>query len=380
MALVMAFGMSGASLMVLVSGLLGTHIAPAKNLATLPLAVMVIGTAISAIPASLLMQRIGRKKGMIIGILISIVSSLLAIWAAINAHFYALLFASVGIGANIAFMQTGRFAIIESAQSEKQQATGLSLALLAGLLSAFIGPQIGVSGKELIESPHGYAGSFLLYVIVQLVTLIILIWFKDPVVKQSKEKGTGRPLLQIIRKPAFVIAAGSGAIAFGVMTLVMTATPISMHEFEHHSLESTKWIIQSHLVAMFLPSLLTGILIVRVNKLLCLMLGLVIYGAVSFFAFSGHGFFHYWWALVLLGIGWNILFVTATALLPKAYEGNERFKVQACNDFLVFGFQALASFSAGWLLFSFGWSGVIWVLLILSIPALFLLGIVYLRR
>lgn len=379
-ALIMALGMSGASLMILVSGLLGTHLAPSKNLSTLPLALMVIGTAIAAIPASLLMKKIGRKAGLMIGLLISIVSSLLAMWSALNAHFFALLIASIGIGANVAFLQTGRFAIIESAKNEQQQVTGLSLALLAGLLSAFIGPQIGASGKELIASPHGYAGSFLLFVGVQIITLFILILFKNPIIAQSQSNNKQRPLWDIVRKPIFLIASGSGVIAYGVMTLVMTATPISMHEFQNHSLESTKWVIQAHLVAMFLPSIVTGTFIVKVNKILCLMLGLLIYGVVSLFAFSGHDTFHYWWALVLLGLGWNILFVTSTALLPKAYENNERFKVQACNDFIVFGFQALASFSAGLLLFSVGWSGVIWVLLLLSVPAFFLLGVVYLQK
>jgi len=365
MALVMAFSMSCASLMLLVSGLLATHIAPEKNLATLPLAVMVVGTALATIPASMLMQKIGRKLGMMFAVLVSMASALLAMWAAQNANFTALLIAAAGIGVNIAFMQTGRFAILESAKNEKQQASGLSLALLAGLLSAFVGPQLGVVGKELVESPHGYAGSFLLFVGVQVITLVLLLF---------------RPLLQIISKPAFIIAAGSGAIGYGVMTLVMTATPLSMHEFQNHSLDSTKWVIQSHMFAMFLPSLVTGMLIVIVNKTLCLLLGLVIYGVVSLFAFSGHEVMHYWWALVLLGLGWNILFVTATAMLPKAYEGNERFKVQACNDFIVFGFQALASFLAGWLLFGFGWSSVIWVLLIMIIPASLLLVLVYIRQ
>lgn len=380
MALVMAFSMSCASLMLLVSGLLATHIAPDKSLATLPLAVMVVGTALATIPASMLMQKIGRKLGMIFAVFISMASAALAMWAAQHVNFTALLIASAGIGVNIAFMQTGRFAIIESARDEAQQTSGLSLALLAGILSAFIGPQLGVVGKDLIEAPHGYAGSFLLFIGVQIVTLLLLMLFKNPIVEQQQSEGTGRPLLEIITKPAFIIAAGCGAIGYGVMTLVMTATPISMHEFQHHSLDSTKWVIQSHMFAMFLPSLVTGMLIVRVNKILCLLLGLLVYVVVSFFAFSGHEVMHYWWALVLLGFGWNILFVTATAMLPKAYDANERFKVQACNDFFVFGFQALASFFAGWLLFRFGWSGVIWVSLIMTVPVFFLLVAVYLRK
>lgn len=377
MTIVMAISMSSASLMLLIGGLLATHIAPSERLATLPLALMVVGTALTTIPASLLMQRIGRKAGMYLATIVSILSSLLAMWAAINGHFLALLVASIGIGANIAFVQTGRFAIIESAENQQQQASGLSLALLAGLISAYIGPQLGVWGKDWLNAPYGYAGSFLLFALLQCLTLVILSFFSNPIVSDNTAETSTRPLVEIIKQPVFIIAAGSAATAFGVMTLVMTATPISMHEFENHSLSSTKWVLQSHMFAMFLPSLVTGMLLNRVNKLFLLLVGLVIYTVMSLFAFSGHEFMHYWWALVLLGIGWNLLFVTATAILPRSYQGTERFKVQACNDFLVFGFQALASFFAGWLLFQFGWEGIIWVSLFMSVPAILFLSVFF---
>jgi MFS family permease len=379
MALVMAVSMSSASLMLLISSLLATHIAPDKSLATLPLAMMVIGTAVMTIPASLSMQKIGRKAGLFLATILSMLSALLAMWAAQNANFTALLFAGLGMGMNIAFVQTGRFAILESAENEKQQASGLTLALLAGLLSAFIGPQLGVWGKDWLSSPHGYAGSFLLFAIVQIVTLIALCFFTNPVVKQGQNDSEGRSIWEIIKQPIFIVAAASGAVAYSVMTLVMTATPISMHEFDQHSLASTKWVLQAHMFAMFLPSLLTGMLLTRVNKLVLLLSGLLIYAVMSLFAFAGHAFLHYWWALVLLGLGWNILYVTATAILPKAYKANERFKAQACNDFLIFGFQAIASFSAGWLLFSFGWNGVIWVSLIMITPIIIFLLFLFLK-
>jgi len=325
------------------------------------------------------MKKIGRKNGLFFATVLSMLSALLAMWAAQNANFIALLIASLGIGINIAYVQTGRFAILESAENEQQQAAGLSLALLAGICSAFIGPQIGLWGKDWLDSPHGYAGSFLLFIFVQCATLLILCFFTNPEVPVQNTEKQGRSWREIIKQPVFIIAAGSGGIAYSVMTLVMTATPISMHEFDQHSLQDTKWVLQSHMFAMFLPSVITGMLLTRVNKLFILLAGLAIYALMSLFAFAGHAFLHYWWALVLLGLGWNMMFVTATAILPKAYEPHERFQVQAYNDFIIFGMQAIASFAAGWLLFSVGWYGVIWVSLFMTIPAMLYLLLCFFR-
>ena len=367
---------AAASMMVLVSSLLATHIAPQPAYATLPLAVMIVGTAMFTIPAALIMQKFGRKQGMIFGVVLSTSGSLLACLAAIKSHFLLLILGSLLIGFNLAFAQQGRFAIIESSHNKEQEAKGLSLAILAGLIAAFIGTQVGHYGKNLIASPHGYAGSFLLLAAIQSIAIITLSFFENPVVKTDADgHSSARPLFEIVKQPVFIIATSTASIAFGVMVLIMTATPISMHEFDHHSLHSTKVVIQSHLVAMYLPSLFTGMLLTRINKINLLIAGLLMYGFVSIIAFSGNDIPHYWWALTILGLGWNILFVTSTALLPESYRSSERFKVQAINDFIVFTFQALASFGAGWLLFNIGWTGVIWVAVITTIPAVFLVAL-----
>lgn len=366
MALAMSLGMSSISMMVLVSSLLAAQIASRPDLATLPMAVIVIGTALSTIPAALLMQNIGRKAGMMLGFCMSMAACLLAYFSALEGNFLWLVGSALLFGCNMAFMQQGRFAIIESANNEEQKAKGLSLGVLSGLISAFLGPQIGLWGKDLITSPYGYAGSFLLLALVNLLALLILSFFKNPPSPQETFSHSTRPLRVIVKQPIFLIAASSSAIAYGVMTLVMTATPIGMHELHHHSLQATKVVIQSHLVAMFLPSLITGMLLTRINNISLLMAGLTIYLLVSLVAFSGSSIPHYWWALILLGLGWNILFVTSTNLLPQSYRGDERFKVQATNDFLVFGFQALASFCAGWVLFNIGWHGIIWIAVLAS--------------
>jgi len=350
------------SMMVLVAGLLGAKIAPSPHLATLPLAVMVVGTAISTVPAAMIMQRLGRKKGLSIGLVTALFGVGLAFFAASNAHFWLFVLASTFLGFNAAFIQQSRFIIFENAHNEKQQADGLTLGLLANLFGAIIGPWLGANGKDLIASPVGYAGSFVLIGVVLCIALIILLWqFRDIESIAASNEQTSKALKEIVSNPVFIIAAGSAAVGFGVMALVMTATPISMHEVTGHSLEHTTFVIQSHIVAMFLPSLLSGVLLKRGYRIRLILLGLGIYVFVSAIALNGISIMHYWWALLLLGIGWNLLFLISTALLPLSYSEQDKFKAQAANDFLVFSFQAVASFAAGWLLFSVSWNGVVWV-------------------
>ena len=156
----------------------------------------------------------------------------------------------------------------------------------------------------------------------------------------------------------------AATIGYAVMSFIMTATPVSMHVMDGHSLSHTKMVIQSHIVAMFLPSLVTGGLIKRFGTSRIMIAGLVAYLICIAFAFSGHFIHNYWVALVLLGVGWNFLFVAGTSLLPQTYRENERFKVQAFNEFFLFSSQAMAALSAGWVVYSFGWE----LLLIITIP------------
>ena len=162
------------------------------------------------------------------------------------------------------------------------------------------------------------------------------------------------------------------------MSLVMTATPISMHEISGHSLDNTKLVIQTHIIAMFLPSMLTGKLLKLGYRSSLLFAGLALYIVVSIIGFGGVDVIHYWWALLLLGLGWNLLFVTSTAILPSTYTNEERFKAQAANDFLIFSVQAIAAFAAGWLLFNWGWASILkiavlitcaWIVILLSIKS-----------
>ncbi len=362
----MACGFAITSMMVLLSGIIGAQIAPNPQYATLPMSVMVIGGAVAAIPAAILMQHIGRKAGLAAGILISLSGLALGFYASLTANFWLFLLASFLIGLNAAFIQQGRFVIMENATNEKQVADGLSLALMANLIAAYIGPEIGSRGEGLIGA--SFAGAFALSAVVLVCGLVILVFYQELNTKlDSNSTSSKQPLGTFLKHPLFILAAGSGAIGYGVMALVMTATPISMHEIDGHSIEQTKGVIQTHIMAMFLPSLLSGSLLKRGFKVRLILTGLAIYLIVTGIAFSGVSVMHYWWSLLLLGLGWNLIFMTSTAMLPQSYSEDQKFKAQAANDFIIFSFQTIAAFAAGWLLYNFQWAGVLWIALIATI-------------
>ena len=355
----MSLSLASIAMMALIAGLLGANIAPESELATLPLATMVVGTATFAIPVALIMKKIGRKNGIALGLVIAILGLLLSYFSAINEQFWLFIFASFMIGANGAFMAQGRFMIMENAQDKTQIADGLTLSLMANLLAAIIGPALGSYGKDLFSGGL-YSGSFFLAAgLLILALIILLLQYKDLPMNAVDEIQSKRPLFSIIKQPAFILSAGSAAIGYGVMTFVMTATPISMHEVHEHSLNHTRFVIQSHIVAMFLPSLLSGFLIKRGYSISLIITGLMLYILVCAVALYDHNVTHYWWALTLLGIGWNFIYITSTAMLPSSYSEEEKFKAQAANDFTIFTFQAIASFAAGWVIFNLDWEGVI---------------------
>ncbi|QBY04101.1 MFS transporter [Thalassotalea sp. HSM 43] len=342
-----------------IGGLLATKIAPDPTLATMPLTTMIIGTALATLFISKLNQRFGRKIATNIGFIMAIIGASLACIAAINGSFSLLLLATMIMGSSLAFAQQMRFAAIESVTAE-QAPKVLSALMLSGVYAAMLGPEVAFLGKDWIASEHGYAGSFLGLALVVALAMGLFQLFSNPSVKEeSQVHGDARGLSVIIKQPIFMIALLSAAIGYGLMSFIMTATPLSMHDMNGHSLHDTKWVIQSHVIAMFLPSLLTGWLIKKYHSVWVLSAGLAAYALVAIIALSGQHVIHYWWALVLLGIGWNFLFITGTVLLPQSYHNNERFKVQAANDFVIFVTQALASLLAGWLLFKSSWTMVV---------------------
>jgi len=356
--------MASSSMVVLAGGLLAIKIAPTPELATLPLTLMILGTAAGVIPASLLMKKLGRKKGTMSGLLLAIFGAIFCMFAATKSAFGLLLIGATLLGASLAFVAQMRFAAMESLDDISDSAKAVSVLMVGGIFAAVLGPEVAVVARDWIASPFGFAGSFLVLAIM-IALAIFLLGFLAPIkVMQTKAYSKARPLAQIVRQPIFLIALSSGVIAYVVMSYIMTATPLSMHELQGHDLEHTKWVIQSHIVAMYLPSLISALLIRYIGIARLLLCGAITYVLVVWIALSGEQVMHYWWAMVLLGVGWNFLFTGGTLLLPESYQTHERFKVQALNDFTIFFVQALASLLAGIILFSQGWS----ILILYALP------------
>lgn len=351
--------MASSPVIVFIGGILSSELSTDKSLATLPITLMIVGVATAAIPAAMLAKKFGRKAATLFGFSLGLVGCILAMIATQIASFALFCFAALSLGFCAAFVQQLRFAAIESTTNQEDVPSMLSVLMLSGIFSAFLGPEIAVTAKDWIPSPYGYTGSFAFIASLLIIAMIIFTQFDGakPVINTGKD--IGRPMHTIIKQPLFIIAMLSAAIGFALMSYLMTATPISMHHMHGHSLLDTKWVIQSHIAAMFIPSLFTGWLVKRIGLKHLMFTGTLLYAVVAIIAFSGMQVIHYWWALLLLGVGWNFLFLTGTSLLPKSYHENEKHKVQAFNDFVIFGCQASASLLAGVVLYQLGWAGVV---------------------
>ena len=348
-------------LIVFVGSFVGMELSPSKSLATLPVSLIIVGTASFTIPVTLLMQRMGRKKAFYSIISSSIGVFLFASYALYLQSFVLFCISTFLMGIGNACAMQFRFAAMKSVP-EQFIPRAASTVLLGGIAAAFIGPEIGFLGKNIL--PVAYSGSFILMALVFILSLLLFIRYQNPVIKETQTSDIQRPLSTILKQPLYLIAMSSAAIGFGIMSFIMTATPISMHEMHGHSLASTKFVIQSHIVAMFLPSLITPWVAQKIGLSKIMIIGLLSYIICIAIAYYDSQLMHYWIALVLLGIGWNFLFIGGTATLPKAYHPSEKFKAQALNEFVVFGSQALAALSAGGMIFQFGWK----VILISCLP------------
>ncbi|MAK93046.1 MAG: MFS transporter, partial [Gammaproteobacteria bacterium] len=310
----------------------------------------------------------GRRAGFLGATALGIAAALLAALAVSRQSFLLFVLAAYSIGVYIAFMQQFRFAVAESVTADRVPRS-LSIFMLAGIVSALLGPEVGRRFSDLEGLPL-YSGSFIgLAALLSVSFLILLLFYQNITVESSASTEAKRPLAEIIRQPELILAVSAAAIAYSVMALVMTATPLSMHQMDGFSLDATTRVIQSHILAMYLPSFFSGALISRFGALNTIKSGLVLMVACIGAGWNNPQFFHYLAALILLGVGWNFLFLGGTTLLTQCYYPGERFKVQAVNDFLVFGLQGVGSLSAGVLIAAAGWNGV----MTFALPAILLL-------
>ena len=340
---------------VFLSGIVGSQITHIKSLSTLPTALSVLGTAIFTILAAKIMGKIGRKLGFIFGALASSATCLLAVYAIVQQNFILFCISHLILGLGIAFAHQYRFAAAESVEKEKVP-KAISLLMLAGIVSSFLGITLANYTKNLIPD-HLYVGSYLLLALFTFMPAIFFIFYKNNEKENTNlnNKYKGRKLSEIIFQPRFLQAITAAAFAYAVMSFLMTATPLSMHVMEKMSLEETGIVLQFHLVAMFLPSLITGNLIKRFGHSNIIYIGVLFYAVTIILSLFEQTFTNYMIALIFLGLGWNFLFISGTSLVVLTYKEEEKFRVQGINDLIVFSTMALASLSAGILLSLTNW-------------------------
>ena len=339
------FAFTAAPVTVFLSGIIGSQFSPIKSLATLPMALSIVGVAIFAIFAAKLMSIIGRRAGFIFA---SVGSSLAALMAAYSIIIESFLLFNLGcflLGAGVAFSHQYRFAAVETVNKDMAP-KAISIILLAGIGSAFIGPNLANISKEIIPE-HLYAGSYIALAILTLSSTIFLLFYKDNHKPNNFIKKDTRSYFELISQPRFLQALIASAFAYAVMSFLMTATPISMHVMEKISLSKTGLVIQLHIAAMFLPSLITGNLIKKFGHSKIMYAGVVLFSITILTSLFEQNFVNYLTALVFLGFGWNFLFISGTSLLVLTYKEDEKFKAQGFNDLIVYSIQAVASLSAG---------------------------------
>ena len=339
------FAFTAAPVTVFLSGIIGSQFSPIRFLATLPMALSIVGIAIFAIFAAKVMSVIGRRAGFILASVGSSLASLMAAYSIIIESFVLFNLGCFLLGAGVAFSHQYRFAAVETV-SKDMAPKAISIILLAGIGSAFIGPNLANISKEII-SEHLYAGSYITLSALTATSTIFLLFYKDNHKLNNHVKKSARSYFELISQPRFLQALIASAFAYAVMSFLMTATPISMHVMEKFSLAKTGLVIQLHIAAMFLPSLITGNLIKKFGHSKIMHTGVALFSITILISLFEQNFMNYLMALVFLGFGWNFLFISGTSLLVLSYKEDEKFKAQGFNDLIVYSIQAVASLSAG---------------------------------
>ena len=352
------FGFTAATVTVFISGIIGSDLSSIKTLSTLPPSIYVVGTAAATIFAAKIMSIIGRRLGFIFASVAGSISCLIGAYAIMIESFFVFCFAKLILGATMAFTHQYRFAAAESVEKEKAP-KAISSLLLAGIVAAFLGIGLANYTKNFV-SDYLYVGSYLTLAVLTLIPSFLLFFFKDirEISFVSNKENNSRNYSEFFSDPKFLQAITSAAFAYAVMSFLMTATPISMHIVHQLSLEKTGIVLQFHVLAMFLPSLVTGNLIKKFGYSNMMYLGVLFYFFTILLSFFQPSFLNYFISLIFLGIGWNFLFISGTSLLVTTYKPEEKFKAQGFNDLLVFSSMALASLLAGILISIASWKTV----------------------
>ena len=339
------------STVIALNGLAGYALASNKALATLPVTAWVVGGALSTFPASLLMKRIGRRAGFTVGALTGMAGAAICSLALYLGNFWLLCFGAMVFGVYNAVAQYYRFAAADAAQADFK-AKAISLVMAGGLVGGILGPETSKFTVDLFSTR--YLGSYLSLIGFLVVVALVVQLLRIPAPTAAEHQAPARPLAEIMAQPAFIVAALAAAIGYGVMNLLMTATPLAMGICGHpYSAAAT--VIGWHVIGMFGPSFFTGSLIKRFGVAQVMLAGAMILFVCVGIALSGISIAHFWFALVLLGLGWNFLFIGGTTLITEASAPAERAKTQGANDLIIFVVMATSSFTSGLLLETNGW-------------------------
>ena len=363
------FGFTAANVTVFLSGIIGSEISPIKALATFPPSVYVVGIAISTIFAAKVMSAIGRRLGFVLASIGSSLACILAAYAILNNNFLIFSLSCFFLGTGMAFIHQYRFAAAESVEKQKAP-KAVSMLLLAGIVSAFIGISLANFTKNLV-SDHIYVGSYLALACFTIMPALILSFYKNTNIQRDEINFNKevRSYKEFFLDPKFLQAMFSATFGYVVMAFLMTATPISMHFMHNISVDKVGIVIQFHVLGMFLPSLITGNLINKYGPSNIMYAGTFFYLLTIIMSFFEPNFINYLISLILLGIGWNFLYISGTSLLVTTYQDHEKFKAQGFNDLVVFSATAIGSLSAGILVSITSWK----VINLMCIPFLILI-------
>ena len=363
--------------LIAMNGLVGYALVDNKAFATLGATSFVVGSALAAMPAALWMAKVGRRRGFMTGSAIAVVGAAMCALALWLGSFALFCFGTAVIGIYTAFGLQYRFAAAEVAAPEFR-AKAISLVLAGGIAGGFLGPLASLWAMDLL--PVRFLGSFLVLSAIAIVALGVQSQVRVPPPSMEETRGGGRPLARIARQPVFVVAALSAALGYGIMNLLMTATPLAM-SFCGHPFSAAAFVIEWHVVGMYAPGFFTGSLIKRFGALNVITVGIALMGACVAVALSGIALWQFWTALVLLGVGWNFMYTGGTTLLIDAYTPTEKAKTQGMNDVIIFTVMSISSFSSGALISAAGWDWMnLGTLPLLAVVASAVLWVTLLRR
>jgi MFS family permease len=343
------------AVIVATGGIAGAMLAPDPILATLPISVMVVGMWAGTLPVGMLAKAFGRRFALQTGSVVGVVSGLISCLAMLHGSFVLLLLGALCGGLYAAAHQSYRFAATDTA-SAHFRAKAVSWVLAGGVFAAVIGPQLVIFTKD-VWPAYLFAGTYLAQSACAVLAGAVLMLLKLPKPATAQTLAEGRPLAVIIRDRRFIVAVACGLASYGIMNLMMTSAPLAM-VMCNHSVSDAALGIQWHVLGMYAPSFFTGALIARFGLRTVMAAGLVLIVGAAAAGYAGLALWNFWLSLVLLGVGWNFCFISATTLVTECHGPHERNKVQAINDFLIFGAMALASFSSGALLTRYGWTAV----------------------